>query len=113
MNPNTSNTEITPTELKAMLDAGKSPLLLDVREPHELAICALPGITHIPMGDLPHHLDELKLHQDRDIVVICRSGARSDRCAMFLRQHGFASVINLLGGMLGWSDEVDSSVQKY
>jgi len=106
-------TEITPTELKKRLDAGEKIVLLDIREPHELAICTLANTTaHIPMGELMERLSELEKFRNQDIVVYCRSGNRSDSCAEFLRDQGFAGL-NLTGGIIRWSDEIDSSIQKY
>lgn len=108
-----TKTEITVTELKKRLDAGEKLVLLDIREPHELAICTLDKTTaHIPMGDLMERLDELEPYRNQDIVVYCRSGNRSDSCAEFLRDQGFAGL-NLTGGIIAWSNEIDSSVQKY
>lgn len=113
MDANTTKLEISPTELKARLDKGDKPFILDIREPHELAVCALEHSAHIPMGELPTRHGELAAHKNSEIIVYCRSGARSDRCAAFLRSQGYAHVLNLTGGILRWADEVDSSVQKY
>jgi len=113
MNPPDSVPEITPTELKARLDAGDTPLLLDVREPFEAQIADLPdrGQARIPMAELTRRLDELD--RDRELVVYCRSGARSARAASFLAQSGFPRVLNLQGGILGWRAEVDPSLRAY
>jgi rhodanese-related sulfurtransferase len=67
--------------------------------------------TLIPQGEVPNRLAEIP--RDRDIIVHCRSGARSQRIAEVLKQAGYNSVVNLAGGILAWSDEIDSSVQKY
>jgi sulfur-carrier protein adenylyltransferase/sulfurtransferase len=107
-----TRTEITPKELKKRLDAGEKVVLLDIREPHELAICTLANTAHIPMGDLMERLSELEKYRSQDIVVYCRSGNRSDSCAEFLRDQGF-SGLNLTGGILAWSDQIDSSIRKY
>jgi adenylyltransferase/sulfurtransferase len=105
------DTEMTALELKERLDRGDRVFMLDVREPHELTICRIGGATLIPMGELPHRLDELPA--DRDIVVVCRSGTRSARVVAFLRDRGFARAVNLHGGMLDWIDKVDPSQPKY
>ncbi|CAN5705221.1 hypothetical protein BH10CYA1_BH10CYA1_05880 [soil metagenome] len=108
-----SKTEITVKELKKRLDAGEKVVLLDIREPHELAICTLADTTaHIPMGDLMERLSELEKFRNQDIVVYCRSGNRSDSCAEFLRDQGFVGL-NLTGGIIAWSNDIDSSIQKY
>ncbi|CAN5275293.1 hypothetical protein BH11CYA1_BH11CYA1_09840 [soil metagenome] len=113
MEANTTKLEITPLELKKRLDAGEKPFVLDIREAHELEICALNNSAHIPMGELPQRFQELAEQQEQEIIIYCRSGARSDRCAGFLRSQGFKNVLNLTGGILRWSDDVDSSLTKY
>jgi sulfur-carrier protein adenylyltransferase/sulfurtransferase len=113
MNLGTEKTEITALELKKRLDAKERLLLLDVREPHELEICKLDNAIHIPMGELATRVSELADHKTENIVVYCRSGGRSGNCANFLRQNGFQSVLNLEGGTLGWSADVDPSMPKY
>ena len=105
--------EITPVDLKSRLDKGDQIILLDVREPHELEICSLPNPVHIPLGQLPGRLPELEAHKAEEIVVYCRSGGRSERAAMFMTDNGFNKVLNLKGGILAWSDQVDPSIEKY
>ena len=103
--------EMTPAELKAKLDAGEDIFLLDVREPHEFDIASIPGTTLIPLGQLPHRVDEL--NATADIVIHCKSGMRSARAQKILKEMGFSRVTNLTGGILRWSDEVDPTVPKY
>ncbi len=105
--------EISATELKDKLDAGESPVLLDIREPHEIQIASLDNCLHIPMGEVPDRLPELEKYKEHDIVVICRTGSRSGRCTEFLRSHGFLKALNLTGGLHAWSDDVDPEVMKY
>ncbi|HEX2525103.1 MAG TPA: rhodanese-like domain-containing protein [Geminicoccus sp.] len=88
-----------------------APVILDVREPHELAICRFPESLDIPMGSLPQRIDELPT--DRPIVVVCRSGARSMRITQWLRAHGRDDVSNLTGGVLAWSARIDPSWPTY
>ena len=102
--------EIAPRELKARLDRGDDLFILDVREPHEYQICNLGGHL-IPLGDLSRRVSELD--SSREIVAHCRSGKRSAEAVEFLRKAGFRKVLNLKGGILAWSDEVDPSVPKY
>jgi molybdopterin/thiamine biosynthesis adenylyltransferase/rhodanese-related sulfurtransferase len=102
--------EITPRELKARMDRGDRLFILDVREPHEYQICNLQGHL-IPLGELPRRVHELDSSQE--IVAHCRSGKRSAEAVDFLRKAGFRKIQNLKGGILAWSDEVDSSVPKY
>jgi sulfur-carrier protein adenylyltransferase/sulfurtransferase len=108
--PQTSVPEITPRELKTRLDRGDDLYILDVREPHEYQICNLGGHL-IPLGDLSKRASELD--SSREIVAHCRSGKRSAEAVEFLQRAGFRKVLNLKGGILAWSDEVDSSVPKY
>lgn len=103
--------EITATALQAEIAAGKTPFILDVREPHEWQIGRIPGAVLIPLGELPKRLHELD--KSRAIVAQCRSGARSLKAAHVLLDAGFTDVRNLKGGILAWSDEVDPSVPKY
>ncbi len=87
------------------------PLLLDVREPWEFAVCRLDGSQSMPMGDVPARLDELDL--DRPIVCICHHGARSLQVAGFLAARGAVDVHNLGGGVAAWAHQVDPAFPTY
>jgi adenylyltransferase/sulfurtransferase len=102
---------ITPTELKALIDRGERPFVLDVRNPEEIAICRLAGSTVIPLPELANRLSEL----DRSIpmIVHCKSGARSAKAITLLRDAGFTRLRNLTGGILGWIKDVDSTLPTY
>jgi len=102
--------QITVKEFKRRLDAGEDMFLLDVREPYEYQIAQIGGKL-IPQNDVPQRLGEIP--RDREIVVQCRSGARSQKIAEFLKQSGYTQVANLAGGILAWADEIDPKVQKY
>ena len=102
--------QITVKELKRRIDAGEDVQLIDVREPYEFQIAQIGGKL-IPQNDVPQRLAEID--RDREVVVHCRSGARSQRIAEFLKQAGYPRVVNLAGGILAWSDEIDPRVQKY
>src|SRR5689334_10023013 len=97
--------EITVQELKAKIDRKDDFVLLDVREPHEVQICRIDGAILIPLAEVPKRLNELD--PTRDLIVHCRSGARSGRAVAFLRDHGFPQALNLKGGILEWIDKVD------
>ena len=97
--------------LKTRLDSEDDLLLLDVREPQEYQICAIPGSTLIPLGELPGRLAELEGR--RNIVVHCKSGVRSAKAVKLLREAGFSDTVNLKGGILAWIDRVDPSLPKY
>ncbi|KAA0255167.1 sulfurtransferase [Acidobacteria bacterium ACD] len=103
---------MTVEELKALQDAGEAPLVLDLREPFELAVSPFPfEVLAIPLGSLPRRLGELP--KERTIVCACRSGSRSAQAAAFLRSAGFAAAVNLEGGILAWSERIDPSVRRY
>lgn len=103
--------EITATELKRKVDAGEDPFILDVRNPVEYEICRLEGSTLVPLNELMQRASELD--SSREIIVHCKSGARSARAIEQLQTMGFRKLKNLKGGILAWSDEVDPSVPKY
>jgi adenylyltransferase/sulfurtransferase len=103
--------QVSPRELKSRLDAGAHPVILDVREPWEVAVASIPGSVHIPLRDLARRVGELDASQD--VVVMCRSGGRSQQAAQFLATRGFAHVSNLDGGILAWSRDVDPTVAIY
>ena len=84
---------------------------MDVREPQEHQICAIPGSTLIPLGDLPSRLVELE--GGREIVVHCKSGVRSAKAVKLLQEAGFVDAANLKGGILAWIERVDPSLPKY
>ncbi|WP_348263143.1 molybdopterin-synthase adenylyltransferase MoeB [Telmatobacter sp. DSM 110680] len=102
--------QLSVKDLKQRIDAGEDVFILDVREPYEYQIAQIGGKL-IPQNDVPQRLAEIP--RDREIVVQCRSGARSQKIAEFLKQSGYQQVVNLAGGILAWSDEVDPKVQKY
>jgi rhodanese-related sulfurtransferase len=103
--------EVSPEELKAQVDAGAAPLVLDVREPWELEIASLPFARHIPMDQITDRIGELDPAQP--ITVICRAGGRSLTVARYLVRHGFQSVANLTGGILAWGERIDASLRPY
>jgi rhodanese-related sulfurtransferase len=103
---------MTATELHRHLqDAAAPPVLLDVREEWEFAICHLPGSVLVPVARIPQVLDRFTPHGE--IVVICHHGIRSRMVAGFLVQQGFTQVINLSGGLAAWAQEVDPDLPTY
>jgi rhodanese-related sulfurtransferase len=105
--------QITPAQLAAWIaDGGREqPALLDVREPWEVEAARIDGSRHIPMRDVPARVGELD--PARPLVAICHHGGRSMQVAAFLEQNGFAKVLNLVGGVDGWSRTVDPRVPLY
>lgn len=96
--------EITVQELKARRDKGEDDfVLIDVREPHEHAEFNIGG-TLIPVGSIAQRMDELEDHKEDEVILYCRSGARSGMAQGLLQAAGFKNAINLRGGMLAWQD---------
>ncbi|MFA9213302.1 MAG: rhodanese-like domain-containing protein [Candidatus Methylacidiphilales bacterium] len=96
--------DITTDELKQRMDAGEKLNLFDVREPHEYEEYNI-GATLIPLGELPGRIGELTNLKEEEVIVHCRSGARSANAKMFLLDNGFTNVRNVLGGMLDWQSK--------
>jgi rhodanese-related sulfurtransferase len=104
--------EITPAELKQRLDKGDDIQIVDVREDNEVAIGRIPNSIHIPLGQILGRMNEID--PNRETVVHCKMGGRSARAIEALQRSGFqGKLVNLKGGILRWSDEVDPSVPKY
>jgi adenylyltransferase/sulfurtransferase len=104
--------EITPAELKQRLDNGDDIQIVDVREANEVAIGRIPNSIHIPVGQILNRMNEID--PNRETVVHCKMGGRSARAIEALKHSGFqGKLVNLKGGILRWSDEVDPSVPKY
>lgn len=103
--------DITVAELKKIIDSGKGPALIDVREPHEYSMCHLESSTLIPLDQLSARLEELR--KDREIVVYCHVGIRSASAVMLLRESGFTKARNLLGGIDEWARQIDPKMVRY
>ncbi|HXC96585.1 MAG TPA: molybdopterin-synthase adenylyltransferase MoeB [Edaphobacter sp.] len=104
--------QITVEELKRKLDAKEDVFVLDVREPHEYQIANL-GVLQIPVGSVESRLGELAGRKNDEIIIHCRSGARSQKASLILKNAGFTNVSNLTGGILAWADKIDPSMPKY
>jgi rhodanese-related sulfurtransferase len=102
--------EITPTQLDAMLRGDDPPVVVDVREPWETAICRIDGSQLIPMSSLPQRLQEIP--RDRTIAVVCHAGARSYHAAEWLLAQGVEAV-SLAGGIDAWAAEVAPGMARY
>jgi len=102
--------QITVKELKRRMDAGEDVYLIDVREPWEQKIAQIGGMP-IPMNEVPRRLAEID--REREVIVHCQAGVRSQRVAEFLKQAGYPRVSNLTGGIRAWSEEIDPQVPKY
>ena len=110
--------QVRPQDLAAWLDHVRqfgSPVVLDVREPHELQMASIQAdgftLLTIPMGVIPPRLNELDPQQP--IACLCHHGARSLRVAAFLQHNGFERLANITGGLEAWSHENDPAVPRY
>jgi rhodanese-related sulfurtransferase len=103
--------EISVEDLKRKRDAGEAFVLLDVREPDEIATAAIAGVTAIPMMDIPQRFAELP--NDADIIVMCHHGSRSAHVTQFLNDNGYSRAANLEGGIDAWSQRIDVAIPRY
>ncbi len=102
---------LTPIEIRDALAARSDVMLVDVREPGEYAVAHIDGATLIPLRTLPQQLDALP--RDREIILHCHHGMRSEMAGDFLLTQGFSRVSHMVGGIDRWSDDVDPAVTKY
>ncbi|MDX5437847.1 MAG: rhodanese-like domain-containing protein [Pontibacter sp.] len=98
-----ASADITAEELKERLNKGETPVIIDVREDWEYQEACIPGAKNIPLGTLPQRLEDLEEMKDQEVIVQCRSGARSASAKAFLQQQGFSNVRNLLGGIMAYN----------
>jgi rhodanese-related sulfurtransferase len=103
--------EISAVQAAEKMNNGAAFVLLDCREPEELAIARIEGAKHIPMGDVPSRQQELD--PDVEMAVICHKGVRSMNVAVFLREQGFTNVVSVRGGTDAWSRDVDPNLPRY
>jgi rhodanese-related sulfurtransferase len=102
--------EITPTDLKALLSGDKPPLLIDVREEGEAAVCSIDGSTLIPMNTLPERLTEIPAGQQ--VALYCHHGMRSWMAAQWMARNGY-DALSLAGGIDRWAAEIDPEMNRY
>jgi rhodanese-related sulfurtransferase len=104
--------EFSASELRAYLEtAPEKPLLLDVREPWEFDKARIEESTLLPMRSIPERMREL--NPEQEIIVICHHGVRSRMVGLYLENHGFSNIINLVGGVEAWAREVDPNMPTY
>lgn len=100
---------ITVEELKSKLDSKADIQVIDIREDWEVEAASF-GAEHIPMGEVPNHLD--KIARDKPVIIHCRSGSRSARMIEFLTaQFQFDNLINLEGGIKAWAEKIDNNLK--
>jgi adenylyltransferase/sulfurtransferase len=104
---------ITPAQLKAKLDAGEEMVVVDVREPNEHEIVAIPGSVLIPKNEflLGGALEQLP--QDKQVVLYCKTGVRSAECLAVVHGAGMADAVHLGGGVISWINQIDPSLPVY
>ena len=105
--------EISPSEVKVLLDEQADFFLLDCREVEEHATASIAGATLLPMSEIQERVSELEPQRERHIVVHCHLGGRSMQVTQWLRQQGFDRVQSMAGGIAAWSEEIDPSVPTY
>ncbi|MEI6051427.1 MAG: rhodanese-like domain-containing protein, partial [Opitutaceae bacterium] len=116
-NPITMSEAIVPLEIsveeshRLLSAAPAETCLIDVREPHEFAICCIPGAQPIPMRQIPEHLSVLP--RDKHLLIHCHHGGRSLRVTEYLRSQGFTRVSNVSGGIDAWAERLDASLARY
>ena len=112
MSPRDYPLELAVRDVHALLAASPGhTVLLDVREPFELELCAVAGATHVPLRRIPESVETLP--RDKHIFVLCHSGGRSRRVTEFLRSRGFEAVTNIAGGIDAWAVEIDPTLRRY
>lgn len=105
--------QISPVDVKLKMDRKDDFFLLDVREPTEYEIARIEGATLIPLGELPHRLEEIAKYKNKEVVTHCKLGGRSLRALEILKANGFQNVRSMYGGIDLWAVEVDPSVPRY
>jgi len=111
--PNNDNPpiEVDVRQARAWLSSKNAPVLVDVREPYEVALCHLPNSLNIPLAQIPDQLEVLP--RDRPILVLCHHGARSLEATRFLRAKGLARTSSVRGGIHEWAEAFDPKMPRY
>jgi adenylyltransferase/sulfurtransferase len=112
MQPGEFPLEIDVEEAKRLVDTNEEgALLIDVREPFELAICRIPGAEHIPLGEVTRRAGALPT--DRHLLILCHHGNRSRAATEYLRAQGLSAVSNIAGGIDAWARRIDPGMRRY
>jgi adenylyltransferase/sulfurtransferase len=105
--------EITPREVKSMLDRGDKFVFIDCRLPNEYQITHIDGTTLVPLQQIGQRIGELKPHASEKVIVHCKSGGRSLQFAQVLRQQGFKDVKSMAGGISLWNKDINPGGPQY
>lgn len=103
--------QLDASRLQEIIQSNQSVTIVDVREPWEVAICAIPGSINVPLSTLPQNL--ARLPDQGPLVVLCHHGMRSMQAVAWLRENGFENASNLQGGIDAWARQVDTSMATY
>ena len=104
--------EVSVVRTRAGMADG-SVVLVDIREPEELAIAAVDGALHVPMGELAARINELDFDEDQTLALICHTGRRSLAAALALQRMGLEQARSVAGGIEWWSLRIDPTVPRY
>ena len=104
--------EITPDELKSLLEGNSDIVVLDCRELWEFETASIAGSKHIPMGEIPARFNQ-ELDPEKHVIVVCHHGVRSMNVTMWLRRQGLEKVQSLSGGIDRWARQIDPRVPVY
>ena len=97
------------SELKSRLENQEDFILLDVRTDNEVLVSKITeDFIHIPMNEIPSKLS--KINKNKEIIVYCKSGVRSEKVCEYLMQNNYSEVYNLKGGIIAWAKEVDPNM---
>ncbi len=105
--------EVTPREVKSMLDRGDKFVFIDCRLPNEYQITHIDGAKLLPLQQIQQRFEELRPHKDEKIIVHCKSGGRSMTFTQALRQSGFKDVRSMAGGILLWNKDINPGGPQY
>jgi adenylyltransferase/sulfurtransferase len=105
--------EVTPREVKGLLDRHEKFVFIDCRNPNEYQITKIDGAELMPLPQIAQYLPKLKPHADEKVVVHCRTGGRSLQFAQLLRQQGFKDVKSMAGGILLWNKDINPGGPQY
>ena len=111
--PTTPLSELAPKDIATRIENGDAIHLVDCRNHEERTITTIEGSIHVPLQELPSHLELLYEYEEETLVVFCHHGIRSRQAADMLREAGFGNIHSMSGGIDRWSIEVDDSVGRY
>ena len=100
----------SPEQLAEFKNNGVAHQLIDIRELYEVETCCIGGL-HIPMGEIVARIEEIR--RDVPVIVHCKSGRRSEAVVAHLQKMGFNNITSLEGGIMGWIDTIDPSLERY